>query len=90
MLPTSTGMAYPRWRLLSGHKEGQPCWRVRSPEMGKGEGTAMIGEQVGGDWIALAGWKASPLLGPFLSWGVRGSPWTWVAIVWLVGNETSI
>lgn len=69
--PTSTGMAYPRWQLLGGHKEGRPCWRTGDSE-GWGQGQ--------GHRVALAGWKASPLSGPSLSWGVgkegpRGRGW---------------
>lgn len=46
----------------------------------EGGGTARVGGQGQGDGIAPAGWKASPLSGPSLSWGVgkegpRGHGW---------------
>lgn len=58
-----------------------------APKWARGEGRGRGG---GGDWIALAGWKASPLSGPSLSWGVskegpRRHGWP---IVWLAGDET--
>lgn len=89
--PTSTGMACLRWWLLGGHREGRPCWRAGSPDMGEGRGHGPVGRGCGGAGLLRLVGKASPLSGPSLSWGVskEGPHGQGLATVWLAGDETS-
>lgn len=67
-------MACPRWQLLGGHKEGRPCWRAGSPEVGEGRGQGPVGEEGGwGGGLGCSGWsEGQPSLGPIPELGTPG------------------
>lgn len=66
--PTSAGIVDPRWQLRR-PQEGAAMLEVGDS---KGGGVYVCGGQGQGEtgMLCLAGWKASPLSGPSLSWGV--------------------